>query len=138
LSYDVNISRFSEIRVAVVYSGRENEDVADGFMEGFGGLKNKNVKGIPISATKTKTGSDLSGYQIIYIASDKTSVVNKVLTNNSGVITVTPYPNMVNLGIVLGLGEKDGNPKIWVNLNASRAVGCNFSSDFLRLAEVVE
>ncbi|MEO0248417.1 MAG: YfiR family protein [candidate division WOR-3 bacterium] len=138
LSYDANITRFSEIRVAVVYSGREDEDVADGFIEGFGGLKNKKVKDIPISATKVKMGSALSGYQVIYIASSKTNIVRKVLPDNSGVISATPYPDMVSSGIALGLGEKDGSPKIWVNLDASADAGCKFSSDFLRLAEVVD
>lgn len=137
LSYDTNISRFSEIRVAVVYSGKEDEDVADGFIEAFGGLKNKSVKNIPVSATKMKVGSDLSGYQVIYIASGKNSVVKKLLPRR-GVISVTPYPSMVSSGVVLGLGEKDGNPKIWVNLGASADAGCKFSSDFLRLAEVID
>ncbi|MEO0141033.1 MAG: YfiR family protein, partial [candidate division WOR-3 bacterium] len=128
----------SEIKVGVVYYEAEGEKTADGFLEGFGGLKKKEVAGIPVSAKKLKGGTDLSGYEVIYIASGDRERIKKVLAVASKAITVTPYPNMVNLGIVLGLGEKDGNPKIWVNLNASRAVGCNFSSDFLRLAEVVE
>jgi hypothetical protein len=138
LSYDAEISRFSEIRTAVLYSGREDEDVADGFLEAFGTLKKKEVAGISVTAAKVKSGSDISGYQLIYIASSNPEFVKKVVASAGKSITATPYPNMVKNGVVLGFGEVEGKPKIFVNLKASKSAGCKFSSDFLRLAEVVE
>ena len=138
LSYDAEITRFSEIKMAVLYSGREDEEVANGFLEAFGALKKKEVAGITITAAKVKIGSDVSVYQILYIASGNAEVVKKVVASAGRSVTATPYPNMVKNGVVLGFGEVDGKPKIFVNLKASKNAGCKFSSDFLRLAEVID
>lgn len=138
LSYDANISRFSQIRVAVVYSGQRDQGVAGGFLEALGSLRDKRVRGIPVSAERVSLGASLGPYQVVYIASGDPRVVDRVLAAAGDKITVSPYPETVSRGVVLGFGKKDGKPRIWVNLKASRRAGCRFSSDFLRLVEVVE
>ncbi len=55
----------------------------------------------------------------------------------AGVTTMSGVAAHLERGISLGVGLRDGRPKILVNVRASRAEGADLSAELLKLAEVV-
>lgn len=53
-------------------------------------------------------------------------------------MTFTGVPKYVEQGIAVGIGIQDRKPKIHINLSASKAEGAEFSSQLLKLAEIVD
>lgn len=56
----------------------------------------------------------------------------------AGVRTFSGVPDYVYEGIAVTVGTREGRPAIYVNLKAARAQGSDFSSQLLKLANVVD
>lgn len=61
-----------------------------------------------------------------------------VAAAGSGVRTFSGVPEYVYDGVSVTLGVKHGRPAIFVNLKTARAQGSDFSSQLLKLAQVIE
>jgi len=53
------------------------------------------------------------------------------------VLTVTGVPGYVSNGIAVGVDSRGGRPQILINRGAARDQGADFSSELLKLAEIV-
>jgi hypothetical protein len=56
----------------------------------------------------------------------------------SGVRTFSGVPEYVYEGVSVTVGTRQGRPVIYVNLKTARAQGSDFSSQLLKLANVIE
>lgn len=111
------------------------------------GLKilDKNVKSIIIdykSPAELETFLKSNNIVAIYISSDLSGNIPEIIsvTRKNRVLTFIGSGIKANLkrGVSVGLGVEGGRPKIYVNLEASKKEGCEFSSQFLNLAEIIE
>lgn len=109
-------------------------------------ILDKNGKSIIIDYKDSKdleTFLKLNNIVVLYISSDLTgNIISEIITvtRKNKVLTFTGSNIKANLkrGISVGLGVEGGKPKIYVNLKASNKEGCEFSSQFLKLSEIVE
>jgi hypothetical protein len=53
-------------------------------------------------------------------------------------LTLTGVPDYVKSGLAVGIGTKEEKPLIIINLPAAKAEGADFSSQLLKLAEVIQ
>ncbi len=80
--------------------------------------------------------------KILYITKGLEDFIGNIvkLTRKLKILSVTGYEveKSVRRGITIGLGIKNRRPKIYVNLKSAIKEGCDFSSQFLALAEIVK
>lgn len=76
---------------------------------------------------------------ILYIAPLRAVSVAEIamLSQSLKITSLTGIPEYCELGIVVGVGSKGGNPLIIINLAAANASGNDFSSRLLKLAKVI-
>lgn len=60
------------------------------------------------------------------------------VTRVRSILTFTGVPEYVAAGIAVGIGARGGRPHILINLSAARAEGADFSSELLKLAQIVD
>ncbi len=54
-----------------------------------------------------------------------------------GVLSVTGVPEYLGEGVAVGIGSEGGRPQILIDLEAAVAQGADFSSELLKLAEII-
>lgn len=78
---------------------------------------------------------------LLYITSGRKSIIRDAtkITQSLKVFSFTSHPDYVaECGVSFSVGYKDGRPKIYLNLSSAKAEGADFSSKFLRVANIVD
>jgi hypothetical protein len=60
------------------------------------------------------------------------------ITRESKTLTITGIPEYVEKGLTLGIANQNEKPKILVNMESARLEGAQFSSNLLKLAQVID
>ena len=77
---------------------------------------------------------------VLYVAPMRSIEIRSVTEACSalGILSFTGVEAYVREGVAVGVSRQGGNPVVLVNLAASRAAGSEFSSQLLRIAQVIE
>jgi len=77
---------------------------------------------------------------VLYVAPMRSIEIRSVAEACSalGILSFTGVEAYVREGVAVGVSRQGGNPVVLVNLAASRAAGSEFSSQLLRIAQVIE
>jgi hypothetical protein len=78
--------------------------------------------------------------EVAYVAPLRATDIQTItdVTRDLHITTVTGVEQYVHQGLAVGLGVRGEKPRLFVNLEASRAEGADFSSRLLSLAQVVK
>ncbi|MDY6989918.1 MAG: YfiR family protein [Thermodesulfobacteriota bacterium] len=89
-----------------------------------------------ISAVTTGDGLPTEKPEVIYVGN--ASMTDKVIeyTRANGIMSITGKPAQVKKGVALGVGVREGKPKILLNLSASKAEGIDWNPALLKIATV--
>lgn len=137
---DRTFPRRPTVTVLVVYQRRNREsfNAKQEILAAARGLRGvhireADVESAPLAATM------LSGVDVVYIAPLRSIALLDILciTRASRVRSVTAVREYVTQGVSVGVTLKQNKPSIYINLAAARAEGSDFSSQLLKLAEVV-
>ena len=151
LQFDRNLPQRAgqEIVIGVVYQGRfrasaraceelrkaarntDTERIAE---------RRVNVVVLDLERVKLRDVLDSLKVNVIYVAPLRATDISALtdITREMHVTTVTGNEAYVRQGLAVGLGVFQEKPRVFVNLEASRAEGADFSSQLLRLAQVVK
>ncbi len=116
----------------VVTAGREVETQLAGYP----------VKYVRVPVTSSGSVSqavDVTRLDVLYVMPLRAFSLEKIveISREASIRTIAVSPEQLAGGLTLALDMKDGRPKIVLNLPAARAEGADFSSQLLRLAQVV-
>jgi hypothetical protein len=114
---------------------------ADPFGTELAALQGRAVGDRSIAIQRRGAGDNLSGCQIVFIASSAIGGLSRVLDELRGstVLTVADSPDAVRHGVALGMTVAQNKVTFAANLLAARGAGLNFSSKLLRLAtEIIQ
>jgi len=77
---------------------------------------------------------------VLYVAPMRSVEIRSVAEacRAQGILSFTGVEAYVREGVAVGVSRQGGKPVVLVNLTASRAAGSEFSSQLLRIAEVIE
>ena len=78
---------------------------------------------------------------VLFITRGDEALVRKVLklTQSEKILSCTSKAEYVTTcGVTMAVGLKDNKPKIYLNLNAVKLEGADFSAKFLRVVEIVD
>jgi hypothetical protein len=155
LDYDRNFSTKAgkELMIGVVYAPSDPASV--GVTNEISGIllkyrdQRKTVRNVPINVQTIiyRSPEELEktlrkdGIKVVYVAPGLSrravEEISRVCKNDAlRVTTVTGVREFVDYGIAVGVA-KSPNPKIFVNVAASRSEGSEFDASLLRLASIV-
>lgn len=150
MAYDRNLAGRAGESVSVgVVHGNDDDSVAlaRDIHRGFASLQAVRVGGLPLEASllvwstpdALATTIREKGIDVLYVSSGLSGSVADILgiTRNLKVLSVAARQEDLTAGLALGVFAVDSEPKVVVNLTASKAEGASFSADLLRLAEIV-
>lgn len=148
LTFDRNLRTRvgSELVIGVVYQSgfKASRQVKDEFLAAAKASPIRTVDGTPIGVVplelqdRASLVAEITKRQvdILYIAPLRAVDVGQ-LTGSQLPLSMTGVPEYVRSGAAIGVDIKAGKPSILVNLPASRAAGADFSSQLLKLAQVL-
>lgn len=150
-AYDYNLHTHagSSLVLAVVYNPHDSDSVASGsrWYDDFQALAGVKIQGMPLkvirlayaSPSQLQSAVQSQGIDILFICGGLEDSVGTITsTSHSGkVLTVGATDALVRAGLALGVFSDDGQVKILVNLPAAGKEGVSFSSDLLRLAQII-
>lgn len=123
----------TEIHLLVVYTveGRSLVDEAIQSLEG---------PGISLKAAELgELKGAIATANAVYVLPGAASALAKELCQESGVLSISAVPSLVESGdFSIGIGTKGGRPQILVNLSRLEAEGHQVSSELLKLAKVIQ
>ncbi len=106
----------------------------------------KRVKNLPIRVIRIELpiGSSAadriiaSGANVLYLTAGLGASLAAVVetARQRGLVTLTGVPEFVDLGVAVGISERQDKPEILINLASSRAEGSQFDASLLRLSRV--
>ncbi|MCP4633665.1 MAG: YfiR family protein [candidate division Zixibacteria bacterium] len=144
-------SRFGdEIKIGIVYQSkfRASLDVKNRLIEVMQESPIKDIEGIPINYIPIDLGgvstlaSSISnaGVDILYITPLRALDVKQIsdISRENRITTLTGIPEYVKDGLAVGISSKGEKPLIIINLEAAKTEGAKFSSQLLKLAEIIE
>jgi hypothetical protein len=151
LAYDRHLTERAgeEIAVAVLYreSDPASRAAADEILPYFKAVEKVRLLGLPFRAIAIAYDNpeDLSdamandGIDAVYVCPgmDQSLIDLIKVTRGRKVVSMTSQEAFVKEGLSLGIIVEDAEPKLVLNLAASRAEGCDFSAQLLRLARVI-
>ena len=149
LAYDRNLPdrAGATVGIGVLYKTGDHEDSAKKAYESFSALGGVKVGGLPVEITLVEwhdadtliNGIESGGIDALYVCAGLTDQVEaiKQVSRAKRVLTLASQRSYVEAGMTLGVFENAGEPKLAVNLPASKAEGASFSAELLRLAEVI-
>jgi hypothetical protein len=114
---------------------------ADPFGTELDALQGRAVGDRSIAVQRRGISDNLSGCQIVFIASSAMGSLSRVLDELRGseVLTVADSPDAVRRGVALSMTVAQNKVTFAANLLAAHSAGLNFSSKLLRLAtEVIQ
>jgi hypothetical protein len=152
LTFDRNLENRADstVVVGIVYT-MESEDSQRAraeFSKALEKYTGKKVKGHPLSQVSLRfsSWSDLAAkvkshnVSVLYVTPGDSFYLKGVIkaSRADSVLTTTGITKYVEQGISIGIGLKENNPQIIINLSSAKAEGCDFSSQLLKLAKVIE
>ncbi len=77
---------------------------------------------------------------VLYVAPLRAVNIDDIVavSREHSILTYTGVPEYVKQGVAVGIGARGGRPHILINLTAARAEGADFSSELLKLAQIVD
>jgi YfiR/HmsC-like len=95
---------------------------------------------IDLERVKLRDALDSLKVDVVYVAPLRATDITTItdVSRELNITTVTGNEEYVHQGLSVGLGVWQEKPRVFVNLEASRAEGADFSSRFLSLAQVVK
>ncbi len=149
LAYDRNLPdrAGSSVSVGILYKADAGGEVANQAHDAFTALGGVKVGGLPLESTLIPwTDSDAlklslkdGGVDAVYVVTGFTDEVEaiKTVTRENDILTLAGERSYIDAGMSVGVFDKGGEPKLAINLPASKAEGASFSAELLRLAEVI-
>jgi hypothetical protein len=108
----------------------------------------KEIEGIPLRYVPVDVGADPDldssvtrhKLDLLYVAPLRGFDIQTItaLSRARKITTFAAVPQDVESGLSVGIGAKDDKPRVIINLPAAKAEGCDFDSELLKLAEVIE
>ncbi len=152
LTFDRNLETRADsaVVVGIIYQPgcRQSEKARSELSLALDEYSEKKVKGLPFSYVTLRYLSwlDLAAkvrsenISVLYVTSCDSAHLEEIIkvARENGVLTASSEKSHVEKGISLAVGLKGNKPQITINLSSAKAEGCDFSSQFLQLAEVVE
>lgn len=151
LSYELTLEQRAgdEVGVMVVYKAGDaaSEAIADQWHRALSELSSVKIKNrrffalkVPYDASEVRALIEQRGVDVL-LASDGLSPDQAKgladLARSKHVLSAANSVPMVEDSLTLCVTEKDGKPKIVINLRAAQLEGISFSSNLLRLAQII-
>jgi hypothetical protein len=106
------------------------------------------IDSIPLRCVPVDLGEDVNldslvtkhKLDVLYVAPLRSFDIRTIaaLSRARKITTFASVPEYVESGLSVGIGAKDHKPQLIINLAAAKAEGCDFDSELLKLAEVIE
>jgi len=152
LAFDRNLEKRvdSTVVVGIMYDAEseESEKAKSEFCQALENYLEKKVKGFAISYRNLEytSPSDLSAKMksyditVLYVTPGNADNLEDLIraSQKNSVLTASCVAEYVEKGVSVGLGLKNNKPQITINLPSAQAEGCDFSSQLLKLAKVIE
>jgi hypothetical protein len=151
LQFDRNLTSRTgqEVVIGVIYQGRfraskracdEMRKAAQAAGTERVGDRRIDLVAIDIERMNLEQMLDSLHVDVAYVAPLRATDIKTItdVTRDLHITTVTGVEEYVHQGLAVGLGVWQEKPRVFVNLEASRAEGADFSSRLLSLAEVVK
>jgi len=151
LQFDRNLTSRTgpQVVIGVVYQGRfraskraceEMRKAAQAAAAERVGDRHIDLVEIDIERVDLKQVLDSLHVDVAYVAPLRATDIKTItdVTRDLHITTVTGVEEYVHQGLAVGLGVREEKPRVFVNLEASRAEGADFSSRLLSLAQVVK
>lgn len=152
LTFDRNLETRvdSAVVVGIVYQPgyRQSERARSELSAALDKYSDKKVKGLPVSVVTIRYLSRLDlmakvrseNVSVLYVTSCDSAHLEEIIkvARENHILTISSEKSHVEEGISLAVGLKENKPQITINLSSAKAEGCEFSSQLLKLAEVLE
>jgi hypothetical protein len=136
----------SQFDIVILYEDSETKGATDlcKFLENLS--SKKKIAGKNVSVKKNKVNfSDLASIEssatgnIIYYMGNEKNIENLIkISQKKSILTITNSENNVNKGVTLGFDLVGGKPKIFFNINSSKAEKQPFGIKLLKLSKVIK
>ena len=137
-----------EIVIGIVYQRRVPESsnikeaVAEELRSGVS-VRGRPIRVLPIPVARSEdleAALSLHDIDVLYITPLRSLDLDGIttLSRRHRVLTCTGVPDYVTQGLAVGIGARRSRPLILINLAAARAEGAEFSSELLKLAQIIE
>ena len=153
LTYDKNLEKRAEtsLDIGILYftDTPQSKKEAENFSDTLKDFKDKKISGRSFKtvlltyngngALKKKMVDE--HIDVLFITRGDEALVRKVLTltQSEKILSCTSKAEYVTTcGVTMAVGLKDNKPKIYLNLNAAKLEGADFSAKFLRVVEIVD
>jgi len=149
LTYDRSLTEDTgkpiQIGVLAQSETRSSGASAKAFLEALESMRGKTINGRAFEVRHLGAPDELSqqlaenDIDILYVADGSGSEIETIrnATRQWGVLTLSGSGEMAKQGLSLGIGLRDGRPRILVNLEALEEEGHVLDARVLRLCEVV-
>lgn len=139
-----------EIVIGLAYQSlyRESLSVKDEFLGMAEKVPDLRIDGLPVRfvAIELKSGARLEDLLaankigVLYVAPLRAYDVEAIAeaTHALKIMSLTGVPEYARKGLAVGFDSVGGRPKILINLGGAKAEGCDFSSQLLNLATVIQ
>jgi hypothetical protein len=152
MSFDRHLKTWTgdTIIVGVIYQGkvRESADFKDEFLQELGRSAIKDIGGTAVRCVPVDidTGQPFaeaikqSNVNILYVAPLRSASIQSIteVSRNQHLPTFTGVPDYVESGLAVGVIPNGRKSLIIINMPATRAEGIDFSTQFLRMAKVIQ
>lgn len=103
-------------------------------------VQGKNVGGHAVEAQEVSVRDDLNHCQLLYIGSREPAEQKKILARlpAGGVLTVSQSPDSATRGVIINFYLDEDKLRFEINLKAAKEAKLGFSSQFLKLARLIE
>ncbi len=149
LTYDRSLTGDSQapIRIGVLVQrgSRASASSAKAFLSALERMRNKTINGRSFEVQRLSSSDGLAEYldekeiDILYVAEGNEADLRRIksATRHLDVLTLSGNGDLAKQGLSIGLGLREGRPRIMVNLEALQEEGHVLDARVLRLCEVV-
>ncbi len=149
LTYDRSLATddATPIRIGVLVQSDSPASAASAkaFLSALEGMRGKTINGRGFEVQRLDGSEGLSnhlaekGIDILYVAEGNETDLERIksATRHRNVLTLSGNGEIAKRGLSIGLGLREGRPRIMVNLEALQAEGHVLDARVLRLCEVV-
>jgi hypothetical protein len=138
----------AEIVIGIAYQrgNRESVIAKDEAMQAFAAAVD-GVAGLPVHVEPIDLDDELLGNAVkrlpltfLYVTPLRATDIGAIaaVTRAARVTTLTGVPRYVSRGLAIGVGLRDGRPRILLNLEAARLEGADLAAELLKLATIVK
>jgi hypothetical protein len=129
------------VKIGVFYSSNSKSvNTKDDFVSAINKQIKQNASELKFSLSETSDVNALKSVNVIYVTPNSDQYLDSIksIARNLKIMTTTGVVKYVEDGKVsVAISLRNSKPKIVVNLPASEAEGVTFSSNLLKLAEII-